>query len=110
MTTAEARFKAAVRAIIGRGEYPSPGAIQREQGRTVTHNVNGRETRWRSEVLLASGWRRVEGADSKQSGRTWEEPSPCCADGVVVRHRCCLGRDCADSGRRECSDCEDSVA
>lgn len=36
--------------------------------------------------------------------------APCCPDdGVVVRHRCCLGSDCADDGRDECDSCESLV-
>jgi hypothetical protein len=54
-TSAEARFKVAVVELVAQGVYPSPGAINHRLGRDLyngkpSHNINGRECRWRREV------------------------------------------------------------
>lgn len=57
MSGAEARFKAAVLALVWQGIYPGPVQIRRELGRPDgSQTINGRQTRWRAELLRALGW------------------------------------------------------
>ena len=62
--TAKERLQAAVREIVARGLYPGPLAIHRElafaghKHGAARHELNGREVRWRAEVLERLGWRR----------------------------------------------------
>jgi hypothetical protein len=71
MTEAEFDFKCAVIDLIDEGTYPSPTAITAIlPRRQVTHNLNGREVRWRAEILTALGWVYDESARP----RTWSRP------------------------------------
>jgi hypothetical protein len=54
--TAESRFKLVVFSLVYFGFYPSPGRIERWLGHHVRHNLNGRECKWREEVLTSFGW------------------------------------------------------
>lgn len=58
MTRHETRFRKLVRALVVRGIFPSPTVINREIGRTTRamNVINGPETRWRTEELLALGY------------------------------------------------------
>ena len=64
MAPAEERFKNVVRYLVQEGVYPSPKAIRLEisddgyRSRQL-HNLNGRECRWRVEVLEELGWVHV---------------------------------------------------
>jgi hypothetical protein len=73
-TPAEQRFKLAVIRLVLQNEYPSPGNIERALGRHVTHNINGRECRWRREVMTAMGW--TYHADTALIGRTTQAFTP----------------------------------
>lgn len=50
-TTAEERFKKIVNSIIDRGVYPGPTIINVEVHGYKSNHLNGRETRWRREVM-----------------------------------------------------------
>jgi hypothetical protein len=60
-SVAERRFRAAVRALIARGENPGPAAIYRELGwgRSSRTHMNGPEFSWRASELTAAGWEYV---------------------------------------------------
>ena len=62
---AEARFRAAIRAIDGRGEEPTPKAIFAELGGTSV-SLNSRQAQWRRDELAALGY-------VKQSGKYVKE-------------------------------------
>jgi hypothetical protein len=51
-----ARFHAAFRAIIARGEKPTPGALNIEQGFDVRRAIPGRLSAYRIEMLEAEGY------------------------------------------------------
>ncbi len=58
MTKPEARFKAAVLALVWQGVYPGPVQLRRELGRRDgSRTINGRETAWRRSVLRGLGWK-----------------------------------------------------
>lgn len=81
--TAEARFNDAVRAIVARGDYPTPKAIRTALGRRVGYRtaggdyLNGRETRWREAVLTELGWRQTGdyGSCRARPRRSWYRPT-----------------------------------
>ena len=50
MTPAEMRFKRVVRNCLLDGRYPGPVVVLRMLGQHAT-NLNGRQLRWRAEVL-----------------------------------------------------------
>lgn len=55
----ERRFRRLVRSMLARGIKPTPTVINRYLGRTGRRRMNmlnGRETTWRREELLAAGW------------------------------------------------------
>jgi hypothetical protein len=60
MSRAEKQFKTIVEKLIDRGVYPGPTAINNARlgthGAGQTNNINGRECRWRREVLLKKGF------------------------------------------------------
>lgn len=67
LISCEARFKRVVDAMIDRGLHPGPGALLFCTWRAHNTfsgrgggNLNGRETRWRREVLLARGYVKDE--------------------------------------------------
>jgi hypothetical protein len=51
MTPAEERFKNIVRSLHERGIYPGPTAINIELRGHKSNHINGRETKWRREVM-----------------------------------------------------------
>ena len=63
-TPAERRFKQAVRDLLAEGVYPAPKALLLKLG--FVHrasrsgvggpNLNGRESQWRREEMIAQGW------------------------------------------------------
>lgn len=53
--TAEQKFKRIVNRIIDHGVYPGPTVINIEVHGRKHNNLNGRETRWRREVMNARG-------------------------------------------------------
>lgn len=55
MTPAEMKFKRMVNSLIDFGIYPSGGIILPLVGR-VGRKLNGREMRWREQVLIARGF------------------------------------------------------
>lgn len=66
MTVAEAAFKATVRTLVTVGIYPGPVQIRRALGRRDgSQTINGRQMRWRGEVLSALGW------TDRFAGRRW---------------------------------------
>lgn len=58
--SAEWTFKHACRVLIQRRVHPTPGKIQVELGRRVSHNINGRECRWLREDLRVPRINRVK--------------------------------------------------
>lgn len=73
----EAEFKSAVEAIVDRGEYPSPGRIERELGQPITHNLNGRRCRWREQVLQSRGWtHRINARPRAWTSTAWDRRVP----------------------------------
>lgn len=54
----EVRFKKATLGVVEKDEYPSPKRIKGSLGRPTHGTLNGRETRWRNELLLELGWTR----------------------------------------------------
>lgn len=55
--TAEEKFKDVIRAIVLASQYPSPMIILAALGDTRRrHNLNGRQCRWRAEILREMGW------------------------------------------------------
>lgn len=75
-TAAERAFKVVVIKLVSNGIYPSSGQIEKFLGRKVSHNLNGRECRWRSQVLTELGWTYV-GRETEGSGRpSWTPPPP----------------------------------
>jgi hypothetical protein len=62
VTPAETRFKEVVAELAASGVYPSPNAIRKALGRPSRSDrnggdvLNGRETRWRRQVLYERGW------------------------------------------------------
>ena len=57
--TQEQRFKNAVRWVVEvEGKYPSPTAILSalESPRVASHNLSGKECKWRAEALTELGW------------------------------------------------------
>lgn len=57
VTPAEATFKGAVRGLVADGIYPGPVQIRRRLGRSPgSQTINGRQMRWRADVLLELGW------------------------------------------------------
>lgn len=52
---AEQKFKQIVNQLIDRGVYPGPTAINVEVHGYKSNQLNGRETRWRREVMKERG-------------------------------------------------------
>lgn len=55
MTPAEERFKNCVKSLWDRGIYPGPTAINIELRESQSNHLNGRETKWRREVMKELG-------------------------------------------------------
>lgn len=71
MTPAEQKFKEAVYQLIDDLRYPGPVPILKIIGRsTARHSLNGRECRWRDQVLTGLGWKYI----GYPNRRTWEPP------------------------------------
>jgi hypothetical protein len=57
--TAKEKFQRVVEDLVSEGVYPSPKAILSILvGETKRHSLNGRQIRWRTEVLERRGWTR----------------------------------------------------
>lgn len=59
----ECVFKTLIYFMLERGLFPSPSNINYVRGRTRLarpNNINGRETKWRREVLIEAGYTRDE--------------------------------------------------
>ncbi len=70
MTLAEDRLKRAVVELIAAGVYPGTVAVCRRLGFSrLRPDLNGREMRWRAEVLEAAGWRH-----ETEGSRSWSPP------------------------------------
>lgn len=56
---AEEKFKQIVRDLVALEIYPSPAAIMRQYNhqQVNNHNLNGRQVRWRAQVLQELGWK-----------------------------------------------------
>ncbi len=76
-TLAKMKLKLAVRRLIRDGVYPSPRMIDRELNRVTRNNLNGRDCRWREEVLRELGWTHVNDYSLKVRVR-WNPPAPLC--------------------------------
>lgn len=50
------RFVTAFKVLIDRGEFPSPGALNREQGHHTRRSIPGRLTGLRMELLTEAGY------------------------------------------------------
>jgi hypothetical protein len=84
MTDAEAQFKAIVVHVIRMGSYPSPRRINDLRAHLSRDKdmLNGRENRWRGEILGILGWRRTRNSDGRikrglvveDRRRTWYRP------------------------------------
>ena len=51
ITVAERMFKAVIRSLYSQGIYPSPTTLNLSIHGKKSSNLNGRETRWRREVM-----------------------------------------------------------
>mgnify|MGYP001570453907 CR=1 FL=1 len=67
------KFNTAVFDLLSRGIYPSPGKIEAKLGHRVRHNLNGRECKWREQVLLSEGWSHSP-AQRRMNGLSWRPP------------------------------------
>lgn len=75
MSPAEIRFRVIVVILVARGVYPGPAAIRKALGTHETcgsslqHSLNGRECRWREDVLVRNGW-----TWTGERPRSWQPP------------------------------------
>jgi len=69
----EARFKAVIQAIIDAGIHPGPLAIGYALPNKIgnVRNLNGRESKWRREVLEANGF--VQGESTGGHAGYWRK-------------------------------------
>ena len=80
MTPAEERFKAAVCRLVAAGVYPAPKAIRQALGLETWRRLSGgyvldgRQTRWRREVLRLAGWTEYKGPHFSKPRFTWTPP------------------------------------
>lgn len=72
MTTERDRFVAAFEAILARGEKPTPGALNREQGFDVRRPIPGRLSTLRRTMLAEAGF--VQGPPAAGSLGRWYRP------------------------------------
>jgi hypothetical protein len=70
--TERERFIAAFEAILARGETPTPGRLNREQGFNARRQIPGRLSGLRRELLLAAGF--VQGPSTGGSLGRWKRP------------------------------------
>ncbi len=76
-TAAATSVTEAVQRIVAREEYPSAGRIEREMGKRVRHNLNGRQCREREQALRQLGWTHTystAGGHMNGYGARWTPP------------------------------------
>lgn len=73
MTQSEYLFKKVVGELVSEGVYPSPMAILRvlPPYRMGSHNLSGRQCKWRAEVLTKLGWKH---SSLRKRARSWAPP------------------------------------
>ena len=75
-----ARAARAVAVLAAAGVYPAPKALRLYLGRPVQKRfiggyvLNGKETRWRREVLRLAGWTEYKGPHFSKPRFTWTPP------------------------------------